>query len=742
MLNRYRNAALKLIEDRKRIPLVNITNKNGQAASWNDDWWKVLKSDGSSMCTPLHRMLEPGQYSTKERAQNLAFPDEYRQLIMCWILELRNTSNSNIYHSATAIRQFLGKVDLFALSQQSLNQVIENNKGKRWVALIPKLLTWLSSHNIVPSSLKGKNCTTAGRDSPDYIKEKAASKMPDERALYAFCAIKNEVIPSEAPKATYLPDLSQALVVSSCVLGLSSPQRAAMEQFVLPKCELQSKTVKKEGEKRKVYWIDWLGSKGFKANRKHFFQAAAKPVCEVLNFWNEAGEPARILCRFYENPNAPLKKLLGNYKPLKVGQYNLNKPINNMFVLGDLLGFYSQDKMVTIHPENVHENKPKTRIAIKDLTLNTRLSFGVNSHLIGVNGDNKNFKKLMTVAEFQELWIKHIKKNVPTFPYRLEGDNRVRLSDALFIGTGAQLTYKKGYYDLAKSFYAIETANMPKYVRSRLSSSRHFNIFKQHGFADDIRLTPYQLRHWGNTMMQKSDLSDVVIALVSGRRNANQNAVYDHETDEEKVTKVHRLFSDELSDEEMKNQIRVMGHEEYKRVTGKAATIMPTGACTQELSTSPCIYLNDFETHCALCSSSCHFAHDSEAISLLKHDLLVQKTRLNSVKGNNHLRIDVRLQSWFLNHHKRTSYLEQLIALMEREDLKIGVAIKFVSNKNVFTLTDLQSRTVTHIKANLPNSKAALDGILESTQPESTKSESAVELTNLLSSFGVEVTDL
>src|SRR5690606_17587162 len=65
-------------------------------------------------------------------------------------------------------------------------------------------------------------------------------------------------------------------------------------------------------------------------------------------------EPARILCRFYENPDQSLKALLGGFEIAPELKRNLNlaqRP--NLFTLGYALGFYGANDCVPILKEGV-----------------------------------------------------------------------------------------------------------------------------------------------------------------------------------------------------------------------------------------------------------------------------------------------------------------------------------------------------------------------------------------------------
>lgn len=754
MLNRYHKAAQALIDKKKKVPLQLIINQNGEPASWNDQYWRVSNLDGSSFRFPLHNIVAAPNHRGKVVPCIARYPDIIRHLMMCYILEYRvkNDVKDSLSICLISIRNLVARLNLFSFSQQTLTDLIKTHEDDAWSSRAATFISWLQEYGIVPKTIKYPVVGSRRGDGGDDLKARREANMPDDRALWAMGAIRNKIIPSNVFKGVYQRNLRDELIISSATLGLASPQRAAKEQFVLPRTTLQSKMVKFDGKEQVVNWIDWQGSKGYQANRKHFFRGAATATKEVLHFWNEVGEPARILCRFFEKPTSKLCDLLGDYKPSNLEQFDVNKSIDNMFVLGHLLGFYEgQEQTVTLTPvSTMARNRPTKQI--QALTLADKVNISSDSSemtiLFGARLTakrenlivNEFFKGVNTIAQLQEKWMTYIKQKVPTFPWRIVGQHKVRLKHALFIGTGAQLTTKSSSYHMGVGYYSIESVGLDGLVSSGLRSTKTETIYQRHGFARDIDLNPYQLRHWSNTMLQKSlDISDSVVAMISGRKDIKQNAEYDNRTDDDKMQSVHKLFRKEQTIEEMKKEVRVIGHHDYQEATGKASTITSTGICTQQVAVNPCSYLNDFETHCSLCTSSCHFAHDEKAIQLLKDDLTVQKNRLEALQVDEYLHNNKMKQAWFVRHHRNTFLLEQLIALMQREDLKIGTGIKFVNNNNSFRLTDIQKRLVEEVKVTLPDSNKALLKLIDANKPEAKPpSKDDQNLANLFADFGIE----
>jgi hypothetical protein len=756
MKNRYEQAADQLIANKQEKSLHNITNRDGQPASWDDNYWLMFDNDGRKQSVSFNNIVTMPTIIRGDVPDYAKFDDKIRHVLMCFALDKKDDYGviNSVDNNVRSARHLVARANVFSFTQKKLNQVYKENK-KSWLHFVSVFIKWCQQQGIIPLSIKPPILLSS--KNTDALLENREKRMPDERALWAIGAIRNEIIPKkhDIPPSNYNCSLRDELTISCVTIALGSPQRIAAEQFTLSKQTLKSRTVNFKGKPNVIHWLDWTGSKGYKDNRKHFFDAMAEPISQVLDYWCHAGEPARILCRFYENPNQPLTTLLGDYQSKSISKFDLDKPVN-MFALGFILGFYDdgeQEVKVNLsfeHKQGRHCISKK----ICDLELSDKILMSKRSPLLlGQLYPDRYSKKteisamfggVLTIAEFQKRWIEYIKLKVPTFPYRIVGENKVKLSNTLFNLTGKQVSQEKTSitkYPFGKSFFAICSSELSDLLINNLKprGSKQSSIFSRHGFSSDIRITPHQLRHWSNTKMQESELSDEVIAMVSGRVDVNQNAVYDHTNESDKVAQISNIISKEKTPEEMKKEVRVVGHKAYQDATGKIATVTATGICSQDLTVSPCTYLNDFITHCSLCSSSCHFAHDEKAIDILQKDLKYQQTRLDNVKSNPKLNTNTRLQDWYKTHHSNAIILEQLLELMKREDVEIGTGIRYVKTNNTFRLAYLKERKVEEVKALLPNSEIELERLLQSINYDQGDSQTANHgLSNLLSQFGIQ----
>jgi hypothetical protein len=642
--------------------------------------------------------------------------------------------------------------DFTDLTNTQLKQYFEQNEKESTLRKIGKFITWCQRLGILRKTLRVPKISYQIVDSLEFKTEQNHAKMPGEQPLLALAAIFNDLLPKagETLPQNYQSSCRSQLVLCMTTLAMASPNRAAAEQQTLSKQRLKSQNITVKGdtgfEDRTIHYLGWNGSKGYRDNRNHILASMASPVSRTIDWLNVVCEPARVLCRFYESPTRPLKDLVGDFTSGKLRSFDINQPVN-MFQLGWVLGFYdTRDQYIRLR-ESRNCNKEGSKYKhLSKLHDDDFLYFNGKTvkYLIGVSSSECKFYDIVgsrsTVAEFQSAWITYIKKEVPTFPERKVGSNQVHLSNALFVFTGEQLSQKgmKSGYKLGASFFAIESLHLDRLLASELKPTKvnQQSIFERFNFNKDISITPHQFRHWINTKAQESGLSDSLIAMFSGRSDIRQNTVYDHTSDSEKVAKIASLIDAETANRD----IRVITQEEYETATGKATTVTPVGLCTQDLSSSPCKYLSDFNAQCVLCSASCHVNRDLKAIDILEKDLNAQKARLEVVNSNPRLKLNTGLQRWFMVHYNNTAMLEQLIILMKREDIKEGSPIRYVPNKAVFRVADLKSRRIEQIKALLPNSKSELEKrIADLSKSVSTNKNQALE--NLLTKFNILETD-
>ena len=559
-----------------------------------------------------------------------------------------------------------------------------------------------------------------------------------------------------------------AFVTTFGLLGLASPNRLSAEVPVLPKQRLKTYS-ERSGEP--VYYLDWFGSKGFKDNRNHILAALAENVDKALNFFFDACEPARILCRFYENPRQPLKALLADFNVPGDRRDHLKiDEVPNLFVLGYALGFYGTEELVAVVaqgviPPTLRHNDPRYRECfqqkqIYSLRKEDRLSISALQKKVKISAlptllrqdsINRSFVRevlcpgghdeLISVGDLQDKWIEYFTKTLlPEFPYSYStGESRIRLADAHFCFLGHYFygfnIIGSGGKTLQKTPYAIvPLSSLGVYAAGRLAggnvSHRYPTIFGEYGFPT-LNLKPHSLRHFGNTLAYLSDIPKEIITAWSGRVDKSQTNTYLHTSHDERAELVRAVIGKPEHD---KRDVRVIAQETLMHGVNLPATITSTGICTQELNASPCDYLNDFVSQCFMCSASCHVAGDGQSIEFFEKDHEVQLTRLNLVSKDQRLPSSTAMQKWFVIHSRNTYVLAGLIDFLKK--CEVGSVVRFSSPTGEFHITDPILKETKKIQCSIPDFEGKLRELIAEQNVDPQSSEN-LQLQSLLSSFGL-----
>ncbi|MEW6991943.1 hypothetical protein AADZ91_14815 [Colwelliaceae bacterium 6441] len=755
MINKYQKTLQLYIEKQKEIQLTSFKNKYGDPCSWDDYLWIGQNPDTHKFYNLF--FLNPNEvtqphtsklYSGKQVLSGLA-----SELAKTYTLDLiiQQGFKKDTLRKQLAAREiiFWLKGEIWKLTQVKLDTWMGNVAAHK-TPLIRSFINYCHEQGFLPKTVRFNHIND--RDiSLERTLLRKKEKMPSEQIILATASIFHTIVPHNNDEIDIFDNVRDRFVSCMSAIALSSPNRMIAEQLILNNQQLKSKQVKlpsKENNKPKkennddkvikentIHWLDWQGSKGYKDNRNHILASMAPFVERALNYLDIVCEPARILSRYYTNPNAELKNILFNFKPKSLHGLSLNKPVN-LFQLGGLLGFYDNAKIESLeldgfpYTADVHR-KIYWRAPIANILLGTNTL--VNRKYLPFKQDQQK----ISLIEIEFLWLSLIKKELPAFPYRYIGDSnsKVKLEHALCLFTGAQLQLGGGSRTMfqgsaGSSFFAIDSIDLSSIIKLSLGKN---GIFQRNGFNGSFQITPHQFRHYLNTKYQDSELPEIVIAMLSGRVNVESNADYDHTSDSAKVAQIAHINTPDFE-----RNVKTITQEEYEIATGKVAHAMSTGICTQQLHQTPCTHLNDFLTQCVGCRSSCHLNRDVEAIELLEQDLAIQQYRLEEVKNSPNIKTNPIRQSWFKTHHTNVFVLEELIKLMKSHEIKEGSLIRYAGDESAFQLIDIQKRKRIDHKISLPNSQKALEALLMDLKKDN-NSSSMQGVDNLLTKLGVSI---
>ncbi|MDP3517293.1 MAG: hypothetical protein Q8S94_09010 [Pseudohongiella sp.] len=589
------------------------------------------------------------------------------------------------------------------------------------------------------------------------------AKLPKDQNLQAlgtiFTRIFSAVDSDGKVKSGKAIAITDALTATFACLSLASPNRTAAEIPVLSKQRLCSYS---ENNDELVYFINWRGSKGHSDYRNHILASLAPQVDKALNYFFLASEPARVLCRFYENPLETLESLLGDFSVAANRKLHLSyhkRP--SIFQLGYALGFYDIDDCVHVvkegaDPAKVNQIQRASCFVAKPIfslqaddhistAMNINTSFSSLTFLFGTTFLRSPFgdRYSVSVQEVQDWWISRVKTvSIPSFPLSYStGESNIALKNAMFCMLGSWFyrrakasTRGSGTKQYQASHYAIiELQTLARYVAGRLGSgTRKTTIFEDYGYSAEVIVKPHSLRHFANTLADMSNIPVEVITAWSGRVNSEQTHTYIHSSQDEKADRVRAIIN---PPNKSSRNIRLISEKELSQVTDLPASLTSTGLCTQELNVMPCNYLNDFVSQCFMCSESCHIAGDSDAIAFLEKDLAYQSARLVAVEGDPRLSNSGAMKRWYMIHSRNTSILSQLVNLMKSQ--LVGTIIRYSDRKSEFNLTDLGANKVTSVACVLTDSEIRLQRLLER-EVSGEETSSNPQLESLLSRFGIK----
>lgn len=750
-INRFIDNQRAYIDKKKAQPLMGFTNAQGEPASWDDMAVTFSDSDGRTLnilfCNLNRKKPNIGTRFTEE--DRLA--PETHDLLFAYMLDVlkENISQDNKREKITVARKFLCRLDenVASASLETIQQAIDSLTYSK---NLTSFIGWLHHYKMLPKSCQPYINTTVesfGKKSGDDALAAEKNKLPSEKALLALGAIFHDVIPPYQDDDKNNIDAWQPLISAThtqrdsfictmAALGMASPNRIGAEQVLLTTQRIQLHTQVVDGQEKTVHYLNWRGSKGYKDNQNHINAEMVESLDRALHYTFLATEPGRALARFYRKPTRPLKEVLGDFKPgdenIALLKPSMNKPIH-LLHLGLLLGFFDDgDKCVRVSPDtkgaidktdrrNLHN--PKFIKPIAQLEPFDTLEFKVHcpyaKALTGSDlGDqaqrNKYVagQKTLTVAEFQN-------HTVEMNQSRIKGSNRsqsksVDVERALFLYTEQQMGGKVTHPFLLVPISSLSMTfadDLIKRIKSRMT------LFERHGFASDFAIKPHQLRHWQNDYLAKKGLPHHLITLLSGRKSAEQTLEYIHTTDAENASVIGDItYSNELeSDAKEKVSQRIQTMNQYNEaIDNNVPTFVhETGFCDQNLPLSPCTYMSEFETQCALCPSSCHVAHDDEAIALLIKDLKVQTHNLKEAQEAINFATSESMQKWYKTHYRNTCMLRNLIEVLSDDAIEKGSMVRVLAHSNCMRITNLETKTVVEHKLALPDAEQALQAAIE-----------------------------
>lgn len=210
-----------------------------------------------------------------------------------------------------------------------------------------------------------------------------------------------------------------------------------------------------------------------------------------------------------------------------------------------------------------------------------------------------------------------------------------------------------------------------------VGSASSKSIFTQHGFVGDqgelLRITTHQFRHYLNTIVRNSgNLNEEEIAVWSGRKNINQNFVYDHRSADDKLHQLEvqlGFHSDTKPFGDISKRIFIK-KSQFGDIEKITAHLTDIGYCLHNYMQSPCPIMEN----CVQCQESVCIMGELRSREAVER-LLTESTRLtNAAQMDMDQGMD-GAADWVKVHLEREAVLRNLLAILNNPNIPDGTPI-------------------------------------------------------------------
>lgn len=487
------------------------------------------------------------------------------------------------------------------------------------------IANFVATHRLSILPASWRNPIRRPRDSVRVGKEfddQRYSKLPSPNALAALAKIFH--MASEP---------ADVIVSSVAAILCSAPDRINEVLNLEVDCEVTQK-IPSTGEM--AYGLRWYPSKGAEPMIKWIVPSMASVVQDALRNLRRLTETARIVAKWYEDHGQKIY-LPPHLEHLRERQFLSMSELSEVIFLKSVL---------------------------RNMASSWCTNYKIRTHVI-------NRKKVVAFSDVQRTILSFLPKGFPT----ADTERKLKFSSLLCLVQRNVLHSNRATYRCAID--RLEQGDIACRLGQR-SDSGIPSIFDRFGFFEvdgsAIRINTHQFRHYLNSLAQIGGLSQLDIAKWSGRTNVAQNKVYDHQSDRDILALVRDAIGD---DQKMFGSLakterqRLIPRYEFARL--KAPTVHTTefGYCIHDFSMLPCQIHQD----CLNCDEQVCIKGDSTKEANIRIHLNETRSLLAAATeaGRDG---DVGASRW-VDHQKKTlSRLEQLCAILDDPNVKIGSVIQ------------------------------------------------------------------
>jgi hypothetical protein len=372
---------------------------------------------------------------------------------------------------------------------------------------------------------------------PEFDARRLA-RMPSPAALSALASIFNVAT-----------DPSDVIVTSVMAILCAAPERV---NEVLRLAADSQVTHQEPTTGVPIYGLRWFPSKGAKPQVKWTVKSMADVVRQAFVKTNKISAPARELAAWYEE------------NPEKI------------FLPDDLEHLRAQEWLTMAELGAVLFIDPVARSVI-DLWCKAN----------GVHAKRQGASRLVRFDAVQRAVLSMLPAGFPI----ADSEHRLQYSQLLFLVRRNELHKSRAVY---RCMFMRPCTND---INNRLSGDSHRSqsIFEKYGFREQdgspISATTHQIRHYLNTLAQLGRLSQLDIAVWSGRSKVSENNVYDHVSGRDVLAMVRAAVGEPSQAKgplARLNGVKLLERSEFARLKVPTAHTTDFGYCIHDYSMLPC----------------------------------------------------------------------------------------------------------------------------------------------------------
>lgn len=510
-----------------------------------------------------------------------------------------------------------------ALAAANLKERYPNSTAYAFGLKLNAIIALVSELQLAPPfqwiSPLPKSFSRAGRigKEADELREK---RLPSSAALFAL------------PKCFLLAeDYRDVLVTSVVAILCSTPDRIG-ELLNLPlDCEVRDSHNGKE-----IYGLRWWPQKGADPMVKWVAPTMVDVVQEAISRLKRISQPARDVALWYEaHPNEMY--LQSRHAHLRQKEYI------EMRDVVEIMGYSSVDSARTMMKnckiEYFSKSKRSGEFYLKFRDLESYvIETGIKKYALAHSRGGVSYSKKLLICRMHEF-----KKSKPPSTCFVE---EVAMQQ-IYQGLGA--AYEEG----------VES------------------VFSTFGFTEPdgshIRVNSHAFRHYLNTLAQRGGLSELDIALWSGRKDIAQNSVYDQRSSDELVSLARSVVPIDSSvfGGSLENKTHLpVSYDDFVKMKYPTVHATEIGFCVHDFTMIPCQIHRD----CLNCREHVCVKGDEVKAKRLQRQLDIAEEQLAKA-------LEEEGEGTFgagrwIEHHKTTvTRLRQLVAIMIDPDIPEGTLV-------------------------------------------------------------------